>query len=109
MQRHLLKRGGKMSKIIQEYYEQVHVLPLLVKQKIRRFDQNRDIAEEFEFWIQNKTYKQDSPIMIEKYTAEKIAAISPYMDGEAAFITLLDLREYPDKTLKKIASGFDRK
>ena len=47
--------------------------------------------------------------MVQGYTAEKIAAISEYMDGEAAFITLMDLREHPEETMKQLESGFKRK
>lgn len=109
MQDHLRKQGGDMNKTIEEYYSQAHMLPLLVKQKLRRFNQNPDIAEEFESWILNKAYRKSGAIVVQGYTAEKIAAISEYMDGEAAFITLMDLREHPEETMKQLESGFKRK
>ncbi|MCD8020323.1 MAG: hypothetical protein LUF92_12315 [Clostridiales bacterium] len=98
-----------MSKIIGDYYAKAPMLPLLVQQKIERFNRNPDIAAEFEDWIVNKAYRKNNAVMIQGYTAEKLAAISEYMNGEAAFITLINLREQPEKTLKKIETGFKRK
>ena len=48
-----------MSDVIKKYYEQAQVMPLLVEQKLKRFDANVDIRDEFEAWIQTKEYKEN--------------------------------------------------
>lgn len=46
---------------------------------------------------------------VEGYTAEKLASMSPYLDGEGAFMLLIELKENPDKAKKRIAEGFKMK
>ena len=48
-------------------------------------------------------------VIIEGYTAKSIAALSPYMDGEGAFMLLIELRENLDKAKQRIAAGFKLK
>ena len=43
---------------------------------------------------------------VENYTAEKISSLSEFMDGEGAFVLLIQLRENPQKALKRIKDGF---
>ena len=94
-----------MSKIIEDYYKQSKVMPLLLKQKLSKFQRNEDIQKEFEYWIQHKEYVRDG-ISIEGYTAKKLSELSIYIDGEAAFMLLIELREVPEKALRRIQGGF---
>ena len=94
-----------MSSIIEKYYNDNSVSPMLVKQKLEKFDRNTDIEKEFEYWIENKQYKTDA-VEIEGYTAQKLSQLSKYLVGEGAFILLIELRESPDKAHKMIARGF---
>lgn len=55
-----------------------------------------------------KKYK-DNGIKERGYTARRLASISEYLSGEGAFIMLIELRENPDKALKKIKGGFKKK
>ncbi len=98
-----------MNDLIRNYYEKAHTLPMILEKKIERFERNPDIKEEFENWIKTKQYKVDSAIMIEGYTAKSLAEISPYLNGEGAFILLVELREEPEKAMKRISEGFKRK
>ena len=93
-----------MSKVIETYYKDAGIMPLLLKQKMAAFEKHLDIAAEFEYWISNKEYLDG--VNIEGYTAKSIAALSPYMDGEGAFQLLIELRERPDKAKKRINDGF---
>lgn len=94
-----------MSEIIENYYEQANVMPLLLKQKMSKLQRNADIMKEFEYWIEYKTYLQKG-ISIEGYTAQSLADLSAYIDGEAAFMLLIELREAPARALQRIKSGF---
>ena len=98
-----------MLKTIEEYYKKASIMPLLLKQKMAKMSANPDIAEEFAFWITKGIYKKENAINIEGYTAESIAKLSPYMDGEGAFILMIELREKPEKAKKRIADGFKMK
>ena len=98
-----------MSKIIRKYYEKAHTMPVLIEQKLKKFEKNPDIAKEFEKWITSKEYEKNTPISVEGYTAADIAKISPYLVGEGSFALLLELRENPERAKSRIASGFTMK
>lgn len=97
-----------MSKIIEDYYKQAKVMPLLLKQKLSKLQRNEDILKEFEYWIEHKAYLQNG-VCIEGYTAKSLAELSAYTDGEATFMLLIELREAPDKALCRIKNGFKMK
>lgn len=95
-----------MSKIIEEYYKQAKVMPIILKQKLSKLERHADIQKEFEYWINSKHFKGDCCVEIKGYTAEKLAKLSEYLDGEGAFMILIELRESPDKAIKRISEGF---
>lgn len=97
-----------MSKIIREFYERVGTIPALLTQKLSKFEENPDIAKEFEYWIEHKQFIAHG-IEEHGYSAEKLASISEYLNGEGAFALLMELRENPDKALKRIKNGFKKK
>ena len=45
-----------MNKVIEQYYKDAHIMPLLLKKKMAAFEKHPDIAGEFEYWIINKQY-----------------------------------------------------
>lgn len=94
-----------MSKIIETYYKQANVMPLLLKQKMLKLKRNTDILKEFEYWIEHNEYLQPG-VSVEGYTAKSLSELSLYIDGEAAFMLLIELREYPEKAFRRIKSGF---
>lgn len=93
-----------MSKVIREYYEKAGVQPFLLEEKIQKLNNNSDILEEFEFWIQNRKYAD--MIKVEGYSASEVASLSPYLEGEGAFMLLIELRENPENAKKRIRNGF---
>ena len=70
------------------------------------FDKHKDIASEFEKWIKEKEYKMEGAVTVEGYTAKKLSEISDYLNGEGAFMMLVELRENPKKAKERIAGGF---
>ena len=94
-----------MNKVIESYYTQAKVNPFLLKQKMSKFSRHPDIADEFAYWISNKSYKQNA-VVVEGHTAEELASQSDYLVGEGAFLMMIDLREKPEVALKHIAAGF---
>ena len=40
------------------------------------------------------------------YSTKDLAKLSPFLDGEGAFMLLIKLRENPDNAMKKIKKGF---
>lgn len=93
-----------MSKVIREYYEEAGVQPFLFEEKIQKLNNNSDILQEFEYWIQNHKYVDR--IKVEGYSASEIASLSPYLEGEGTFMLLIELRENPEKAKKRIKNGF---
>ena len=93
-----------MNSIIRDYYENVGVKPFLIDEKMDKLKKYSDIEAEFEYWIQNKQYKND--VSVEGYTASDIANMSHYLNGEGAFMLLIELRENPEKAKQKIRNGF---
>lgn len=98
-----------MSNVIETFYKDNNIPEFLLKQKMAKFENNPDVAGEFEYWIKNKKYKQQETVVVEEYTAEKISQLSEYMDGEGAFMLLIELRENPDRAKKRIEEGFKYK
>lgn len=98
-----------MSSVIEKFYSDNQIPQMLLKQKLLIFERNADIGEEFAYWIQNRKYKVDDALSIEGYTAEKLSKLSEYLNGEGAFMMLIELRENPKRALDQIAKGFKRK
>ena len=48
-------------------------------------------------------------MLVESYSAKDLAQTSIFLDGEAAFVFLIELRENPEKALKQIAKRFKMK
>lgn len=97
-----------MSDLIKDFYKKAGTIPFLLSRKTEIFERNPDIASEFEYWIINKRFKSDG-IVEQGYSAEKLASISEYLNGEGAFSLLVELRENPDRALKRIKGGFKKK
>jgi hypothetical protein len=97
-----------MNEVIEKFYEENAIPAVLLKQKTAKLEKHSDIAMEFTYWIENKAYKSNG-VSVEGYTARKLAEESPYMDGEGAFMMLIELRENPKKALKRISEGFKSK
>ena len=57
----------------------------------------------------NGRYKAVGAVEIEGYTAEKLAEMSKYLNGDGAFMMLIELRENPKKAHERIAEGFKMK
>jgi hypothetical protein len=94
-----------MNETIKNFYEGNEIPSLLLKQKMAKLEKHSDIEAEFVYWIQNKEYKQNG-LSVEGYTARMLAEKSPYMEGEGAFMMLIELRENPKKALSQIVEGF---
>lgn len=98
-----------MSLIIEKYYKEKQIMPLLLKKKMLIFEKHLDIAAEFENWIKTGEYVVDKCINVEGYTAESLAKLSPFIDGEQAFVLLAELRDEPQKAMDRINRGFKLK
>lgn len=97
-----------MSEMIEKFYRKTGILSVLLSQKLSRFERNPDIAQEFEYWLECKRFKSGG-VVEHGYTAEKLASLSEYLNGEGAFVMLMELRENPEKALQRIQRGFKRK
>lgn len=98
-----------MNEIIRQFYEKNNLPKPIVEQKVAAFSRHSDIAEEFEQWITNRTYKAEGAVTVEGYTAKKLSELSEYLDGDGAFVLLIELREQPEKACNRIERGFKRK
>ena len=97
-----------MSALIEDYYRRTKMEEFQINTKLKLFEHHKDIGEELEYWLENGCFKQDG-IVVEGYSAEKIATLSKYYDGEAAFIMLIQLREKPEMAKKQLIRGFKMK
>lgn len=98
-----------MSEIIKQFYIDNNTPKILLDQKMKQFGKYPDIAAEFENWIKNNSYKVDETVVVEGYTAKTLSEKSEYLNGEGAFMMLIELRENPDKALSQISEGFKYK
>lgn len=60
-------------------------------------------------WITEKQYKEKNCVVVEGYSAKRLSELSKFLDGEGAFMFLIELRENPKNALEKIANGFKMK
>ena len=74
-----------------------------------KFSKDEDIRLEFEYWITNKDYKSEEPLIIGGYSAIDIYTLAPFLDGLGVFNFMITLRENPEKAREYIDSGFKRK
>ena len=95
-----------MSQIIEKLYKQYNLPEALMKKKLNTFEENADIQREFEYWIENGEYIKENPVTIEGYTAESLSNEDEHLNGEAAFLMLIELRDNPNKALQMIKNGF---
>jgi hypothetical protein len=98
-----------MEKILSYLTEARNVKPEVAKKICAAFERHDDIRTELESWIDTKAFPQDSPMIINGYTAEKVAGLAPFMDGVGVYNFMITLRERPDNAEKIIAAGFPRK
>ena len=98
-----------MSDAIRNFYDQYKLPKPVVEQNVIKFEKHEDIAREFEYWLQTGEFMTEGVVTIEGYTAQKLAETSEYLKGDGAFVMLIELRENPQRALKRIAEGFKRK
>ena len=98
-----------MNDMIRRFYENNNLPKPIIEQKVAAFSRHSDISAEFEQWLTNRTYKAQGAVSVEGYTAKKLSELSEYLNGDGAFILLIELRENPDKAHKRIAQGIKRK
>jgi len=96
--------------IIKEYLlkekQMTEVIAERTEKKVSKYD---DIRQEFEAWIENKTYNTDKPLTIGGYTAQDIYNLAPFLDGLGVFNFMVTLREDPAKAKEYIEGEFKRK
>ena len=98
-----------MDKILSYLIEERNVKPATANNICSAFKRHDDIRAELEHWIDTKIFPQESPIIINGYTAENVAGLAPFMDGVGVYNFMVTLRERPENAEKMIAAGFPRK
>ena len=95
-----------LSSVVKEYYKKAGIVPALLNSKIGKLERHPDVLEEFAEWIKTGCYKEIDCVEVAGYSAKRLAALTPFLDGEGAFITLIDLREKPVATENKLSKAF---
>ncbi len=93
---------------IRKYYENAGLNLNDIERKLSIFEKHPDITEEFKNWIEANEYSIDG-IKIEGYSAQQLAGLSPLLEGEGAFLMMIELREHPKKAINRIERGFKLK
>jgi hypothetical protein len=86
--------------------EQKPAVAAKLEEKVSRHD---DIRQEFEEWLATRTYRENSPLVIEGYTARDIFQLAPTLDGIGVYNFLVTLRDNPEWAHEHIAGGFKHK
>lgn len=97
-----------MIEIIKKYYHDINGIEAQVQNKLEKLRRNKDVMEEFANWINTQKYSIPG-VEVEGYTAEKLAAMSRFLQGEGAFMLLIELRENPAIARRRIEAGFKMK
>ena len=98
-----------MDDMIRNFYKKNNLPEPIIEQKVAAFSRHSDISAEFEQWITDRTFKTQGAVTVEGYTAKKLSELSVYLNGDGAYVLLIELRENPDKAFKRIEQGFKRK
>ncbi|MBQ6887413.1 MAG: hypothetical protein IJN54_07890 [Lachnospiraceae bacterium] len=98
-----------MSKVIETYYRKTKLPEPLIVKKLEVLERNQDIKAEFEAWIESKVFMEYGCVEVAGYSAKSIAEMSRFVNGEGAFMLLIELRENREMALKRIADGFKMK
>lgn len=93
-----------LSSVVKEYYKKAGIVPALLNSKISKLERHPDVLAEFVEWIKTGSYKETDYVEVAGYTAKSVAAVSSFLDGEAAFMMLIDLREKPVQAKKKLSN-----
>lgn len=91
---------------IREYLVSLEMPEKAVEQKMAKFEQNPDIAQEFAEWIKAGAQEYPDGISVEGHTAKKIKELALFMNGAGVYDFLISLRENPEECLRYIAEGF---
>jgi len=98
-----------MNAIMEYLLKEKQMTEALAARTEKKVSKYEDIRKEFEFWIKNKTYNTDNPLIVGGYTARDIYNLASFMDGLGVFNFMVTLREDPAKAKEYIDSGFKRK
>ena len=96
------------EKILKYYVEEKKTTPVVAKVLSKKLLKYDDIALEFCYYIDNRSFKTENAVEVEGYTAEKLSEIAP-LDAAGVYAFLVSLRDEKDKALETISKGFPRK
>lgn len=71
--------------------------------KIKKYN---DIYDEFCYWLENRNYDVNNPVIINGYTAKQIHEINPKFEGIGVYNFMITLRENPQQAKEYIKSEF---
>ena len=66
----------------------------------------KDIRMEFDYWLNNRDYNIENPIVIEGYSARQIFKMAEFLDGVGVFNFMVTLRDNPEEAKAYIRDGF---
>jgi uncharacterized membrane protein len=98
-----------MNTIMDYLLKEKQMTEVVASRTEKKISKYEDIRKEFEYWINNKTYNVDNPLVVVGYTAQDIYKLAPFMDGLGVFNFMVTLRDDPSKAKEYIESGFKRK
>lgn len=91
---------------IRSYLEKLDLGGKMVERYLAEFARHKDLAEEFEAWIEQGEGEFPDGIRVEGYSAKQIKELAPFMNGCGVYDFLVSLREKPETALSYIAEGF---
>ena len=98
-----------MNTILEYLLKEKQMTQVVAARTEKRVSKYEDIRKEFEFWIKNKVYNSDNPLIVCGYAAKDIYNLAPFMDGLGVFNFMVTLRDDPAKAKEYIDGGFKRK
>ena len=98
-----------MSIIMDYFLKEKHMTDIVAARMEKKVSIYEDIRQEFEYWIENKVYNPENPLVVGGYTAQDISGLAPFMDGLGVYNFMVTLRDEPEKAREYINSGFKRK
>lgn len=97
-----------MEQILNYLTNELHQSERIASRNAAKLCKYDDIKAEFLAWVDTKDYS-DSGLVIEGYTAKKIAELAPFMSGVGVYNFMVTLRDNPEIAHETIDAGFPRK
>lgn len=95
-----------MDPIIRYFVEEKHTSEYVANVLTKTLKKYPDIEKEFLYWLENRNFDMEAPLVINGYSARKVHEIAPFLDVAGVYNFMVTLRDDPERAERRIRNGF---